>query len=104
MTVIANPPAYSIARTPSYSSEPHEHEQRLAMVGRVRSRPIGNVVKSSKSGGVRLTLRAQESDATAVYGRQSNIEGAIELSKPENIKSVEIKVSCVDFVVHRSSR
>ena len=104
MAAIANPPAYSFARTPSYSSEPHEYEQRLAMVGRIRPRPMGNVVKSSKSGDVRLTLSAQESDTTAVYGRQSIVEGAVELSKPENIKSVEIKVSCVGFVVHRTSR
>jgi len=93
MTAIANPPAYSIARSPSYSVEPHEYEQRLAMAGRIRSRPIGNFVKLSKSGGVRLTLRAQESNATAVYGRQSTIEGTVELSKPENVTSVEIKVS-----------
>ena len=97
MNATANPPAYSFLRSPSYSLEPHEYEQRLAMAGRARPRPVGNVVKSSKSGDVRLTLRAQESDATAVYGRQSAIEGAVELSKSENVKSVEIKVSCCGF-------
>jgi hypothetical protein len=80
---------------PSYSAEPHEHEQRIALADRSRSRPSGVFVKSSRRGDVSLRLNGQEDNIDLpVYGSQGSVEGRIELSKTEQIISVEVKVRC----------
>jgi hypothetical protein len=79
--------------TPSYSAEPHEYEQRIALAKRLTSRPSGNFVKSSKKGDARLRLNAQEDNIKVpVYGSQGCVEGTIELLKTEHVTSVEAKV------------
>jgi len=97
-----SPPSYvdpSLHRTPSYSAEPAYHEQRIALADRLRPRPSGNFIKESKGGGVRLRLNAQEDNvALPVYGSNGVVEGTVELSKPEGVTSVEVKV-CALFVV-----
>ncbi|KAG5645981.1 hypothetical protein DXG03_004582 [Asterophora parasitica] len=90
--------APSLNRAPSYSAEPQEAEQRLALVDRLRPRPTGNFVKQSKNGDARLRLTAQEADATLpTYGSQGSVEGVVELSKLDNIVNVEVKVSGSTF-------
>lgn len=79
--------------TPSYSAEPHESEQRIALAERSYPRPSGIFVKSSKKGDARLRLNAQEDNIELpVYGSQGCVEGTIELSKTEHITSVEAKI------------
>lgn len=92
----ASLPSYvapSFDRTPSYSAEPHEYEQRIALADRLRPRPSGNFVKESKNGGVKLRLSAQEDNlALPVYGSGGRVEGTVELTKPSSVGSVEVKV------------
>ncbi|PBK75134.1 hypothetical protein ARMSODRAFT_951210 [Armillaria solidipes] len=81
------------SRSPSYTAEPQLHEQRLAVANGVRPRPSGHFVKESKSGGARLRLTSQENHVTLpVYGSNGSVEGTVEVSKPEGITSVEVKV------------
>ncbi|KAF8630957.1 hypothetical protein AX17_005313 [Amanita inopinata Kibby_2008] len=86
--------APSLTRAPTYSAEPQEHEQRIALNDdRLRSRPLGSFVKETKSGGVRLVLSAQvDNAALPVYGLGGRVEGRLELSKTEGVTSVEVKV------------
>ncbi|KAK0187805.1 hypothetical protein F5146DRAFT_1104673 [Armillaria mellea] len=81
------------SRSPTYTAEPQLHEQRLAVANGVRPRPSGHFVKESKSGGARLRLTSQENHVTLpVYGSNGSVEGTVEVSKPEGITSVEVKV------------
>lgn len=85
------PPAF--ARTPSYTVEPRDYERRLALGHDARYRPSGHFIKESRSRAARLCLSAQEDNADLpVYGSSSSVEGTIEISKPEGIQSVEVKV------------
>jgi hypothetical protein len=85
--------APSLNRTPSYSAEPGDYEHRLAIGDRLRPRPSGNFITESKGGGIRLRLSAQEDNvALPIYGSTNLVEGTVELSKPESVKSVEVKI------------
>jgi len=85
--------APALQRTPTYSAEPQDHEQRIALADRLRPRPSGNFVKQSKGGGVRLCLNAQDDKAELpVYAQNGNVEGNVELSKTEGVTSVEVKI------------
>lgn len=89
----ANPP--SLHRAPSYTAEPLESEQRIALNDRLRPRPAGSFVKHSKHGHARLRLIAQEDGiATPVYGINGLVEGTVELDaeKAEGVDSVEVTV------------
>lgn len=80
-------------RTPSYTVEPRDYEQRLALGHDTRYRPSGHFIKESKGRVARLCLSAQEDNAALpVYGSSSSVEGTVEISKPEGIQSVEVKV------------
>ncbi|KAJ7241895.1 hypothetical protein B0H12DRAFT_1132916 [Mycena haematopus] len=83
----------SFSRTPSYSAEPGLYEQRLALNARSLPQATGNFIKSSKSGNAKLRLTAQENNIDLpVYGTGGVVEGTIELTKTENISTVEITV------------
>ncbi|KAF7355546.1 hypothetical protein MSAN_01471700 [Mycena sanguinolenta] len=83
----------TFSRTPSYSAEPGLYEQRLALNARSLPHPTGNFIKSSKNGNAKLRLTAQESNIDLpVYGTGGVVEGTIELTKTENISTVEITV------------
>ncbi|KAF8967179.1 hypothetical protein BDZ97DRAFT_1656721 [Flammula alnicola] len=85
--------APSLNRTPSYSAEPHDYEQRIALADHLRPRPSGDFIKESKGGGIRLRLTAQEDNVTLpVYGTADHVGGIVELSKTEGITSVEVKI------------
>lgn len=88
---VYNEPLFN--RTPSYSVEPGQHEQRIALYDRLRPRPSGEFVKQSKSGDVSLRLVAQEDNVSLpVYGNGGCVEGTVNLNKTEGISSVEVKV------------
>ncbi|KAJ3506552.1 hypothetical protein NLJ89_g6804 [Agrocybe chaxingu] len=93
----ASLPSYvapSVNRIPSYSAEPHDHEQRIALADRLRPRPSGTFIKELKGGGVRLRLTMQEDNAPLpIYGSGSQVEGYVDLSKLEDMASIEVKVS-----------
>lgn len=83
----------TVNRAPSYSVEPNTYEHRLALNERALPRPTGTFVKSSKTGEARLKLTGQDPDAQfPVYGSAGHVTGAIEVSKPEGISHVELKV------------
>lgn len=88
-------PSYSaptLARTPTYTAEPQQYEQRLAL-NILRPRPSGEYTKSSKGGGLSLRLFGQESGAPLpVYGFGAPIDGTVEIMKTEGVNAVEIKV------------
>ncbi|KAJ7359178.1 hypothetical protein DFH08DRAFT_769040 [Mycena albidolilacea] len=86
-------PMHSFSRTPSYTVEPRPHEQRLAMNAPIRSRRRGNFLKVSKNGEIKLRLRQEDDNLELpVYGSGDSIEGLVELTRTENMSSVEIKV------------
>lgn len=85
----------SLHRAPSYTAEPLENEQRIALNDRLRPRPTGSFVKHSKHGHARLKLLAQEDDiAMPVYGLSGSVQGTVELDteKAETVDSVEVKL------------
>jgi len=85
--------APSFSQTPSYSAEPHQYEQRIALADRLRPRPTGDFVKKSRNGDARLRLTAQENDvALPTYSSQGCVEGVVELSKVDHITHVEVKI------------
>ncbi|KAF8195610.1 hypothetical protein K438DRAFT_1586540 [Mycena galopus ATCC 62051] len=83
----------SFSRTPSYSAEPGLYEQRLALNARSLPQAIGTFIKSSKSGNAKLRLSAQENNiGLPIYGTGGVVGGVVELTKTENISTVEITV------------
>ena len=92
---MAGPPSYANLAPipiPSYTAEPQLDEYRLAVHHR-RIRPSGDFVKHSKNGGFSLRLIGQEEDASQpVYGNGGSVEGTVNVSKPEGVLSVEVKV------------
>jgi len=85
----------SLHRAPSYTAEPLESEQRIAINDRSRPRPTGTFVKQSKHGHARLKLLAQEDGvAMPVYGLSGLVQGIVELDdeKAENVDSIEVKI------------
>lgn len=86
-------PAEPLDRTPSYSYEPHDYEQRVALADRPLAPPSGSFVKQSKNGNSCLRLLAQENDAVLpIYGASAVVDGFVELSKTEGVSRVEVKV------------
>jgi len=89
------PPSYagpfdSLSRSPSYSAVPRPHEQRLAPNGQ----PVGNFLKSSKNGDIKLRLIQEEDNRDLpVYGSGGVVEGVVELTRTENISSVQVRVT-----------
>lgn len=101
MTSLSSPslsytdPPSSLHRAPSYTEEPLENEQRIALNNRSRARPAGTFVKYSKHGHTRLKLIAQENGvAVPVYSTGESVEGTVELDaeKVEGVDRVEVKV------------
>jgi hypothetical protein len=88
-----NPPS-SLHRVPSYTEEPLENEQRIALNGLPRVRPAGTFVKYSKHGRTRLKLTARENGITIPIYNGEPVEGIIELAdeKVEGVDRVEVKV------------
>lgn len=87
-------PSESFSRTPSYSAEPGLYEQRLGLNTRLLPHYTGTFVKSSKSGDAKLRLTAQQDGVDLpVYGLGSVVEGTVELTKTDNISTVEVKVT-----------
>ncbi|KAH9847954.1 hypothetical protein C2E23DRAFT_846414 [Lenzites betulinus] len=87
-------PSYapSFSRIPSYSAEPQEYEQRLAL-NRPAHRPAGDFVKQSKGGNVSLRLFAQEDNVSLpVYACGAAVEGAVDLLKTDGVTAVEVKI------------
>ncbi len=83
----------SFSRIPSYSAEPGIYEQRLALNARSLPQATGNFIKSSKSGNAKLRLTAQENNIDLpIYGTGGVVEGTVELTKTDNISTVEITV------------
>lgn len=93
MSSTASLPSYvanSLSHVPTYSAEPHAYEQTLAWTSRYRG---ADFVKQSKGGSVSLRLKDQEENAVLpVYGYRATISGTVDLTKPEGILSVEVKV------------
>ncbi|KAH7876132.1 uncharacterized protein C8R40DRAFT_1169780 [Lentinula edodes] len=83
--------APNLSHTPAYTEEPQEHEQRIALSDRLRSRNSGTFVKQSRNGEARLTLNAQNGPIPT-YGSGGIIDGTIDIAKTENITSIDIKV------------
>ncbi|KAJ3854025.1 hypothetical protein EV368DRAFT_37689 [Lentinula lateritia] len=83
--------APNLSRTPAYTEEPQEHEQRIALSDRLRSRNPGTFVKQSRNGEARLTLNAQNG-TIPMYGSGGIIDGSIDIAKIENVTSIDIKV------------
>ncbi|KAG6828053.1 hypothetical protein H0H92_009514 [Tricholoma furcatifolium] len=87
--------APSFAQTPTYSAEPRQSERRIALVDRLRARPTGHFVKKSKNGDAQLRLAGQEDNSDIdfpIFGAQSRIDGLVELFKPDNVTSVDVKI------------
>ncbi|KAI0077850.1 hypothetical protein K474DRAFT_1041851 [Panus rudis PR-1116 ss-1] len=82
----------SFSRTPSYSAEPHEYEQRIALNRSQTRPPSGDFVKQSKSAGISLRLTAQDSASLPVYGCGASVDGKVDISKPEGVFGVEVKI------------
>lgn len=82
-------PSY-VGDIPPYSAYPQPFEQRLAL-NQLRFRPSGNFIK--QSGGISLRLIEQDNNVDIpVYGCGDSVEGTVNISKPESITSVEVKV------------
>ncbi|KAK7054184.1 hypothetical protein R3P38DRAFT_2500189 [Favolaschia claudopus] len=89
----AEPIQPTFSRTPSYSAEPGLYEQRLALNARSLPRATGNFITSSKSGSAKLRLTAQQNNIDLpIYGSGGIVEGTVELTKTDNISSVEVTV------------
>ena len=84
--------APTLSRTPSYTEEPQQYEQRLAL-NILRPRPSGEFIKTSKGGGITLRLFGQDGNAALpVYGFGAPIDGVIEVARTEGVNAVEVKV------------
>lgn len=80
-------------RTLSHSAEPQQSEHRISLVNRLWLRSTKNSVKKSRNSDAQLRLIAQDNVTLPTYGAQGRIEGVVELFKPDNIISVDVKVS-----------
>ncbi|KAJ7268960.1 kinase-like domain-containing protein [Mycena rebaudengoi] len=84
----------SLVSTPSYSAEPELHNQFLAIYARSLPQATGTfIVTSNNNNNVKLRLTAQEDKIELpVYGTGGVVAGTVELTKMENISSVEVTV------------
>ena len=84
---LLNPP-------PSYATGHHEQPHRLPLVDRLGPQFLGTFVKHSKAENTFLRLSAQEDGVSLpVYGWSALVEGTVELTKVEGLRSVEVTVS-----------
>lgn len=92
-------------RTPSYSTEPHHDEQRIASGNPLLSRVLRAFVKQSRGKNILLRLSAQGNNISLpVYNSGSLVEGTVELTKTEGVTSVEVKASGIlDLYPHKVS-
>ena len=82
---LLNPP-------PSYAAGRQDQPHRLPLADRPQF--LGTFVKHSKAENTFLRLSAQEDGVLLpVYGSSALVEGTIELTKLEEVRSVEVKVS-----------
>lgn len=84
---------YLMSTTSLLSHRPAEpyHYERTTLTDRLRPRPSGDHVKTSKN--VRLHLSAQEDGISfPTFGTGGDIEGTVDVFKPEAVMSVEVKV------------
>jgi len=99
MSTISLSPSYTASgklsptRAPSYTAEPLDYEQRIAIVDRLRPAPEGRFTKEAKHREARLILNAQDQDAAMpTYGISSTVQGVVEMLKVADVSSVEVKV------------
>ena len=82
------PPSYDAGRHDQL--EPH----RLSLAHRLGPQFLSTFVKHSKADNTFLRLSAQEDGVSLpVYGSNALVEGTVELTKVEGVRSVEVKVS-----------
>lgn len=89
-TSLPNYIAPTFSRTPSYTAEPQEYEQRIALN---RARPSSDFVKQNKQNGFSLRLVAQgENGLLPVYGCAATVDGYVDVIKPDGVTAVEVKI------------
>ncbi|VDB95747.1 unnamed protein product [Peniophora sp. CBMAI 1063] len=98
VNLLARPPSYDsppqIHRTPSYAREPRAEERRLAQ-GYINQRTerAAEFVKQNKTASIVLRLGDQvEGVEIPSYGMRAPIDGVVELSKPDGLAYVSVKV------------
>lgn len=98
----ATPPSYSPSTaTPSYSHQPRENEERLAITARngARANSLTGTFSTNdgKMGCITLQLNYQEEGASVpCFGRNSIINGRIGIVGPKHVQQVQVEVSIVD--------
>lgn len=84
---LLNPP-------PSYAARRHDQPQRLTLADRRGPQFLGTFVKDSRAENTLLRLSAQEDGVSLpIYGSSALVEGTVELTKVDGVRSVEVKVS-----------
>jgi hypothetical protein len=90
-------PSYAaplLNRPPSYAGGRHDHQHRLPLADRLGPQFLGTFVKHSRAENAFLRLSTQEDGVTMpVYGSDALVEGTVELTKVDGVRSVEVKVS-----------
>lgn len=97
-------PAYSpTVDTPQYTSEPQPNEKRLEISRRiVQEEESGVYVEKNKH--ITIALTNQIPNCTEpTYRQRANVQGALNISKPESVVSVEVKV-CEPIVAVKVGR
>ncbi|KAF8576473.1 hypothetical protein K439DRAFT_1664586 [Ramaria rubella] len=85
-------PAYSpVVDTPQYTSEPRADEERVQINRRLVREESGVYVERNKHYTIALTNQSPNCKEP-VYGKAANVQGAISLSKPDGVVSVEVKL------------
>lgn len=85
----------SLDRTPSYSVEPGLDEQWLVIHARSLPQATGTFIVTSSNGNAKMRITAQEDEIDLpVYGTGDVVAGTIEVTKTENISSVDVTVAC----------
>ena len=77
--------------TPCYTSEPRPHDERLEINRRLIREESGVYVEKNKHVTLALTNQAQNCKEPT-YGQGAVVQGALSISKPESVLSVEVKV------------
>ena len=76
---------------PCYASEPRPHEERLEINRRLIQEESGVYVEKNKHVTLALTNQVQNCKEPT-YGKGAVVQGALSISKPESVLSVEVKV------------
>ncbi|KAJ7926869.1 hypothetical protein B0H13DRAFT_1474855, partial [Mycena leptocephala] len=83
----------SLDRNPSYSVEPGLDEQWLVIHARSLPQATGTFIVTSSNGNAKMRITAQEDEIDLpVYGTDDVVAGTIEVTKTENISSVDVTV------------